>query len=49
VTPGEEEGRVSAGDGDELRAAFAGGWRVDAMEPATMDTIGGSVQAGWQP
>jgi SAM-dependent methyltransferase len=30
---------------DELRAAFAGGWRVDAVEPATMDTIGGSVQA----
>ena len=30
---------------DELRAAFAGGWRVDAVEPATMDTVGGSVQA----
>ena len=30
---------------DELRAAFAGGWRVDAIESATMDTIGGSVQA----
>jgi SAM-dependent methyltransferase len=30
---------------DELRAAFAGGWRVDAIEPAAMDSIGGSAQA----
>jgi SAM-dependent methyltransferase len=31
---------------DELRAAFADGWEVDAIEPATIDAVaGGSVQA----
>ena len=32
---------------DELRAAFAGGWRVDAIEPATMETIGGGSNQAW--
>ena len=32
---------------DELRAAFADGWRVDAIEPATIDTVGGGSIRAW--
>jgi SAM-dependent methyltransferase len=32
---------------DELGAAFAGGWRADAVEPATMDTVGGGSNQAW--
>ena len=43
-----EEARLSAGDRDDLlRAAFAGGWWVDAIEPATMDTMGGGSYRAW--
>jgi cyclopropane fatty-acyl-phospholipid synthase-like methyltransferase len=31
----------------ELRTAFAGGWRVDAIEPATMETLGGGSIHAW--
>jgi SAM-dependent methyltransferase len=32
---------------DELRAAFADGWEVDAIEPATIDTVGGGSIQAW--
>jgi SAM-dependent methyltransferase len=32
---------------DELRAAFTDGWRVDAIEPETMDTVGGGSNQAW--
>jgi SAM-dependent methyltransferase len=32
---------------DELRAAFAGAWRVEAIEPATIETVGGGSNQAW--
>ena len=31
----------------DIGTAFAGGWRVDAVEPATMDTVGGGSNQAW--
>ena len=36
---------------DELRASFAGGWRVEGIEATTIDTLGDSAppRPGWPP
>jgi hypothetical protein len=31
----------------ELRAAFAGGWQVDAIDAARIETVDGSGAAAW--